>query len=163
MASAVLKRALSEKRCSGIEVASAGTWAVSGDHATSEACAVVAERGMDLMSHRSRPLDPDELRRADLVIAMTSVHLREIRSLDPGAAEKTLLLKELTELSFDEQPGGDPESRLPGVLAANRPEWRRALDLDDPMGLPRASYERCLSEIERAVEALATALCPGRS
>jgi protein-tyrosine-phosphatase len=163
MASAVLQSALSEKGCPGIEVASAGTWAGSGDHATSEACAVVAERGMDLTSHRSRPLDPDELRRADLVIAMTSVHLREIQSLDPGAAGKTLLLKELAELSFDQPPGGDPESRLRLVLAAKRPEWRRALDLDDPMGLPRASYERCLAEIERAVEVLTTALCSGRS
>jgi protein-tyrosine-phosphatase len=162
MASAVLQRVLSERRCAGIEVASAGTWAVSGDHATSEACAVVAERGMDLARHRSRPLDPDELRRADLVIAMTSVHLREIQSLDPESAGKTLLLKELAELSFDEPPG-DLESRLQSVLAAKRPRWRRALDLDDPMGLPRASYERCLAEIEKAIEVLATALCPGRS
>jgi protein-tyrosine-phosphatase len=163
MASAVLQRVLAERSCAGIEVASAGTWAVSGDHATSEACAVVAERGMDLARHRSRPLDPDELRRADLVIAMTSVHLREIQSLDPESAGKTLLLKELAELSFDEPPGGELETRLQSVLAAKRPQWRRALDLDDPMGLPRASYERCLAEIEKAAEVLATALCPVRS
>jgi protein-tyrosine-phosphatase len=163
MASAVLQRVLSEKGCTGIEVVSAGTWAVEGDHAAAEACAVVAERGMDLTSHRSRPLVMDELRRADLVIAMTSVHLREIQSLDPVAAGKTLLLKELAELSFGEPPDGDQQSRLRSVLAATRPEWRRALDLDDPMGLPRASYERCLSEIERALESLATALSPGQS
>jgi protein-tyrosine-phosphatase len=163
MASAVLQRVLSEQGCAGIEVASAGTWADSGHHATSEACAVVADRGMDLAPHRSRPLDRDELRTADVVIAMTSVHLREIESLDSESARKTLLLKELAELSFDEPPSGDARRRLERVLAAKRPEWRRALDLDDPMGLPRASYERCLEEIEKAVEALATALCPDRS
>jgi protein-tyrosine-phosphatase len=163
MASAVLQHVLSERGCTGIEVASAGTWADSGHNATSEACAVVAERGMDLTPHRSRPLDRDELRRADLVIAMTSVHLREIESLDPESARKTLLLKELAELSFDEPPGEDLPRRLQRVLAAKRPSWRRALDLDDPMGLPRASYERCLAEIEQAVEVLATALCPDRS
>jgi protein-tyrosine-phosphatase len=163
MASAVLQRVLSERGCAGIEVASAGTWADSGHHATSEACAVVADRGMDLTPHRSRPLDRDELRTADLVIAMTSVHLREIESLDSESARKTLLLKELAELSFDEPPSEDPRRRLERVLAAKRPEWRRALDLDDPMGLPRASYERCLEEIEKAVDALATALCPDRS
>jgi protein-tyrosine-phosphatase len=118
---------------------------------------------MDLAPHRSRPLDRGELRRADVVIAMTSVHLREIESLDSESARKTLLMKELAELSFDGPPRGDPRSRLQRVLAAKRPEWRRALDLDDPMGLPRASYERCLDEIEQAVEALATALCPDRS
>ena len=163
MASTVLRRVLSERACGGIEVASAGTWADSGLHATSEACAVVADRGMDLTPHRSRPLDLAELRTADLVIAMTSVHLREIASLDSESARKTLLLKELAELSFDEPPSGDRRSRLERVLAAKRPEWRRALDLDDPMGLPRASYERCLDEIERGVDALATVLCPGRS
>jgi protein-tyrosine-phosphatase len=163
MASAVLQRVLSERGCAGIEVASAGTWADSGHHATSEACAVVADRGMDLTPHRSRPLDRDELRTADLVIAMTSVHLREIESLDTESARKTLLLKELAELSFDELPGGEPWRGLERVLAAKRPEWRRALDLDDPMGLPRASYQRCLEEIEKAVDALATALCADRS
>jgi protein-tyrosine-phosphatase len=160
MASAVLRRVLADRRCEDIEVASAGTWAASGDHATSEACAVVAERGIDLTPHRSRPLDADELRRADLVIAMTSVHLREIESVDPQAAAKTLLLKELAELSFDEPAGADPESRLQRVLGATRPTWRRAMDLDDPMGLPRVAYERCLAEIEEAVEILAAALCP---
>ena len=144
-------------------MASAGTWADSGHHATSEACAVAADRGMDLAPHRSRALERDELSRADLVIAMTSVHLREIESLDPESTRKTLLLKELAELSFDEPPSGDLRRRVQRVLAAKRPEWRRALDLDDPMGLPRTSYERCLDEIDVAVEALATALCPDRS
>ena len=163
MASAVLHRVLSERGCAGIEVASAGTWGDPGHNATSEACAVAADRGMDLTPHRSRALDRGELNGADLVIAMTSVHLREIEALDPESARKTLLLKELTELSFDEPPSGDLAGRVQSVLAAKRPEWRRALDLDDPMGLPRASYERCLDEIERGVDALATVLCPGRS
>jgi protein-tyrosine-phosphatase len=163
MASAVLQRVLSERGCEGIEVASAGTWAETGFSATSEACAVIAERGMDLSAHRSRPLTVDELRTADLVIAMTSVHLREIGSLDPEAGAKTLLLKEIAELSFGEPAGGDARIRLQRLLAARRPEWRRALDLDDPMGLPRTSYERCLDEIERAVDVLATAVCPDGS
>ena len=124
---------------------------------------MVADRGMDLTPHRSRLLDRDELRGGDLVIAMTSVHLREIESLDAEAARKTLLLKELAELSFDEPPSDDPRRLLERVLAATRPEWRRALDLDDPMGLPRGSYERCLGEIEQAVDALVAALCPDRS
>jgi protein-tyrosine-phosphatase len=163
MASVVLRRVLSERGCDGIEVGSAGTWAESGNRATSEACSVVADRGMDLSPHRSRPLTADELRSADLVIAMTSVHLREIGSLDPDAAGKTLLLKEIAELSFGEPEGRDAQIRLRRLLGARRPEWRRALDLDDPMGLPRTSYERCLAELEQGIELLATALCPNES
>ena len=89
--------------------------------------------------------------------------MREIESLDAESARKTLLLKELAELSFDGPPSDDPRRLLERVLAAKRPEWRRALDLDDPMGLPRGSYERCLGEIEQAVDALVAALCPDRS
>ena len=88
----------------------------------------------------------------NLVVAMTSVHMREIAQMAPETMGKVLLLKALPEMAAGSQG-------LDGLLAAPRPPARRALDVDDPIGLPITAYERCAAELEAAVEALAKALC----
>jgi protein-tyrosine phosphatase len=135
------------------QVSSSGTWASAGEPATEGAVQAMRERGIDLGPHRSRPFDPAEGRGADLIVAMTSVQLREIEAILPGSSHKTRLLKELGEI---EVPGtsGTPAGRLARLLAAPRPTWVRALDLDDPMGLPQGAYEVCAGELERGVAAL---------
>jgi hypothetical protein len=45
------------------------------------------------------------------------------------------------------------------LLGAARPRWRRALDLDDPIGKPIGAYEKTAADIELAAEVLVTALC----
>jgi len=61
----------------GVEFASAGLSALSGNRATAEALAVASERGVDLSGHRAQPLTPELEVSADLV-----VDLRE-RVFDP--------------------------------------------------------------------------------
>jgi low molecular weight protein-tyrosine phosphatase len=160
MAEALMRHALERAGCSDIEVASSGTWAGSGHGATLEACTVLEGRGIDLTPHRSTPLSEEALRRADLVVAMTSVHLREIEGLVAGTRTKTLLMKEIAELKEPKLgDGASLEDRLDLVLRAKRPEYRRALDLDDPIGLPLFAYERCASDIETGVDRLVSLLC----
>jgi protein-tyrosine-phosphatase len=164
MAGALLRRSLSEAGNDDIEIISAGTWALDGAPASGIAVDVLARRGIDLSSHRSRSLEVDDLRSADLVVAMTSVHVREIARIAPGAIDKVVLLKELAEIRLPKDLGdGSGPGRLQALLEAPRPAARRALDVDDPMGLPATAYERCANDLERGIEVLVRTLCGSES
>jgi protein-tyrosine-phosphatase len=158
MAEALMRAELEARGCEGIEVASVGTWAWRGSGASADAAGVLAARQIDLGNHRSRPLEPVDVADADIVVAMTSVHVREIEQALPGAAAKTFLLKEIAEVERN-GAAGDASGRLRLLLEGARPEARRALDLDDPMGAPPGAYERCVREIQAGVEALTDILC----
>jgi protein-tyrosine-phosphatase len=129
-----------------------------GNDASADAISVLEARGLDLSAHRSRSMVIEELDSADLIVAMTSVHVREILALSPGVEPKVRLLKELEKLT-PEVTADTAAERLAGMLAAARPRRRRALDVDDPMGLPISTYERCVSELEIGIRALADVLC----
>ncbi len=159
MAEVMLREELARRGCRDIEVASAGTWAGFGNPAQPEALEVLRDRGIEFDDHRSRPVDPAELAEADLVVAMTSVHARELREVAKDVGTKMILMKELAEMEVEECPSTEATARLQTLLRAGRPEPRRALDLDDPMGLPVFAYERAAGEIEIGVRRLADLLC----
>ncbi|MFN2589115.1 MAG: low molecular weight protein arginine phosphatase [Actinomycetota bacterium] len=154
MAEAMLRHELAARGCADVEVSSCGTWGLADQPATADAVSTLGGRGIDLASHRSRGLDVAEIESADLVVAMTSVHVREIARAVPDALPKVRLMKELVELDPARDAG------VPGLLAATRPPSRRGLDVDDPMGLPARAYDRAAGEIEAGVKVLAGVLCP---
>lgn len=158
MAEGLLRHAVSQRGCE-IEVSSVGTWAYQGDHATTEAVEVLRGRGIDLSGHRSQAMDQDSLDDADVIVAMTSVHRREILKVTPDIEKKIVLMKELVELALEGELPDSSEARVERLLGAARPEWRRALDLDDPMGKPIGAYERTAALIEMGIEVLVEALC----
>ena len=160
MAEVMLRDALDRCGADDVEVLSAGTWAGFGHPATEEARQVMQQRGIDLGPHRSQPLTAELLDEADLILAMTSVHAREIAEVSGAAVDKTLLMKELVEMEVDgTADDAERAARLAAVLAGGRPEPRRALDLDDPMGLPVGAYERTAEHIEIGVTRLVELLC----
>jgi protein-tyrosine-phosphatase len=162
MAEYLLRAALERRGCEDVDVDSSGTWATSGIPATSDAADTLAALGVDLSPHRARHLEPLYLEAADLVVVMTSVHEREVLHLSPETEPKLLLLKELAEMKAalqDAGDGSDSRARLGAFLRAPRPERRRALDVDDPMGLPITAYQRCASELRAGVDALVEVLC----
>lgn len=158
MAEALMRDAVERGGCD-IEVASAGTWAYYGNTATVEAVEVLRDRGIDLSGHQSRAVDPKELKAADLIVGMTSVHRREILEVAPEVATKLILMKELVEIALEGDLPDGSEARLERLLGAKRPTWRRALDLDDPIGKPIGAYEKTVAQIEMGVEVLVTTLC----
>jgi protein-tyrosine phosphatase len=107
----------------GFELASMGILAASGAPASGGALEVLAERGLDLSSHRSRPATPELLARFDRVYALTESHLSALHALLPPGRHPPLALL-------------DPEGR----------------DIPDPIGGPREAYLRCLVDIERALQ-----------
>jgi len=108
----------------GFEVTSMGVFAAVGDSASRPAIAVMAEDGIDLSDHRSRPAVPDEIARQDRVYCMTRSHREALLALlPPGKAAHVELL--------------DP----------------RGLDIPDPFGAGRVEYRAAADRIAAAVRA----------
>lgn len=106
----------------GFEVLSLGVLAAHGAPASTGSVEVMAERGLDLRSHRSRPALPEALLRCDRIYGMTTGHVESLRAtLPPGRHPPLELL----------DPAGN--------------------DIADPLGGPRAGYQRSLADIERAL------------
>lgn len=155
MAEALLRHELDRRGASGVRIRSAGTWGGRGHPATPEAVSVLRRRGIDLSEHASRELDVEELESADIVVVMTAVHEREVLGVAPHVRDKMVLLKELAEMHPAYNGVAQPRDRLRALLHAQRPPRRRSFDLDDPMGLPVSSYERCVGELEAGIQVLA--------
>ena len=162
MAEVMLRHALTSRACAAdIEIASSGTWAYDGSPATVAAVDAMRARGIDASAHLSRPVVREELEEADLIVVMTSVHVREVLDVAPDVRSKLVMLKELVEMKGDYEGATGTEERLRRLLDAERPKPRRSLDVDDPMGLPLMAYERCADDLDRGVNALVEVLCGG--
>ena len=160
MAEGLLRHAVTERGCDDVEVSSMGTWAYYGRPATEEGIETLRARGIDLTGHLSRPVEVDELKDADLIIAMTSVHVREIGNLLPEVIDRVVLMKELREIqSAPVGPDVTKEDKVKALLSGRRPTPRRSLDVDDPMGMPIGAYERCVAELQEGVDTLVKVLC----
>ncbi|MBL8730584.1 MAG: threonylcarbamoyl-AMP synthase [Planctomycetes bacterium] len=107
----------------GFQFASAGTSAYPGHPASDGSLAVAAELDLDLGTHRSEPLSPELLARADLVFCLGRGHLQAILAEAPEAAHKLAMLR----------PDG--------------------LDVADPYGTDLPIYRRVRDEIRAAVGA----------
>lgn len=155
-----MRHSLQERGCNDVHVSSAGTWAYAGNPATPDAVATVAQDGVDLSDHRSRPIEMDELLAADVIVAMTSVHVRELTSLAPEVVDRIVLMKELREIDPVSMPEDAPvDQKVAALLQGERPGRRRSLDVDDPMGLPSGAYERCARELREGIDVLVETIC----
>jgi protein-tyrosine-phosphatase len=92
-----------------VDVESAGLTAHAGDESPDDATATARELGLDLSSHRARPLTENMLQRADVIVAMTTAQVHALEGL--GARGKTRRLG-----------GADVEDPLGG----GRDAYRRA-------------------------------------
>lgn len=147
-------------------VSSAGLM-LHGRPASAHAVSVLAERGIDHSSHRSRIMDTGILESADLVLAMTREHLREAAVLNPSKFDRTFTLKELVRRgeAAGRRAAGQPLGEWLDKVAAGRD--RSDLlgsssddDVADPYGMDRHDYERTCAEIESLVDRLVTLVWP---
>ncbi len=116
----------------GWTAASAGVSAWPGMPASAEAVEALRELGIDHRDHRSRPVDPGEVARAELIVAMTEGHRRELVRRFPEASDRIVTLT-----SFGSGP---------------------ARDIGDPVGLSLDAYRRCRDLIDSALSDLLLAL-----
>lgn len=94
----------------GIQVISAGTFAVPGLRATPQAVEAVREFGADLQKHRSRALSVELIHQSDHIFTMGRSHAASVTALVPSAASKTETL----------DPSGDIEDPIGGDVALYR-------------------------------------------
>lgn len=133
----------------------------AGRPASDHAVAVLAERGLDHRSHRSRVMDTGILESADLILAMTREHLREAAVLNPSVFDRTFTLKELVRRGESAGPRapGQPLSEWLSKVGAGRDRMEMLGrsdedDVADPYGMERNDYERTCAEIENLIDRL---------
>lgn len=97
--------------------ASAGTWAGAGHPATPEARAIATEQGLDLSTHRTRPVTADLLSEAVLVLVMESNQQEALRQEFPQAAARVHTLAHAAGLDSFDVPDPYTTSESPGVVA----------------------------------------------
>jgi len=90
IAETVMRRMIAERHLSDITVGSAGTSAWPDSSASDGALLVSLEHGTDISEHRSRPLSPEIVAGADLILAMGPHHLERAEAL--GGAGRSFLL-----------------------------------------------------------------------
>jgi protein-tyrosine phosphatase len=155
----------------GIDVAvcSAGL-AFEDRPATKEAIEAVAGRGADIGSHRSRIISSDIIERADLVIGMERMHVREAMVLARDSAQRTFTLKEIVrrgEATGARGPGEPLARWLDRVVAGRRTADLLGEsdddDVADPYRQSRDVYRRCVDEISSLVDRLVGLAWPSAS
>lgn len=163
MAEALLRDRLARLGIDAV-VSSAGLVS-DGVPASAGSVKAMAKRGLDIGAHRSRPMTPDDIRAADLIIGMARRHVREAVVLDADAFGRTFTLREIVRR-------GEGTGRRRTVDGETEPlsAWldrlardRRTSDLlgqddaddiADPMGMSKRVYERTAVEIEQLVDRL---------
>lgn len=76
----------------GKTVESAGLCALVGQGADPTATRLAEQAGLDLSAHEARQVGAEHLRQADLILVMSESQRAQVRSQDPTAAGKTMLL-----------------------------------------------------------------------
>ncbi len=94
IAAYLIQKLVGNPEDSGIEVSSAGTWAGNDVPATQMMVDIAEGWGIDLATHRSRPVTYDLIDSVDLILAMTPNHYNEICTKTPEAAEKVKMFGE---------------------------------------------------------------------
>jgi protein-tyrosine phosphatase len=82
-------------------IESAGTWAEPGQPAAVNTRLIVAERGVDLTSHRSRLITLDLLKEFNLVLTMEAGQKEALRAEFHQEARRVFLLSEMIGKSYD--------------------------------------------------------------
>ncbi|RHW40012.1 low molecular weight protein arginine phosphatase [Lysinibacillus yapensis] len=102
MAEAILK----SKNLDGIQVKSAGIYAMEGGEISSNARAVL-EQDQIAFDHNTSSVKPEEIDWADLVLTMTLAHKNMILNAFPDAQNKTFTLKEYV-IPYSSKDVSDP-------------------------------------------------------
>jgi len=121
-------------------VTSAGTLTAGGGPASAYAIAEMAERGINLRSHRARRISRRLMEESDLVLAMAQSHVEVLETIFPAHAHKVHLLSEMTgqKYSVSDPYGG---SRLEYAYIAQ--ELEQLID---------GGYERIVALVEAAAD-----------
>jgi protein-tyrosine-phosphatase len=133
-----------------VRLSSAGTGAVVGSQMHPDSALVLAGFGGDAGDFTARQVQPEHAADADLILAMTRGHRREVLQLAPRALARTFTLREaagLLDLLGDvETDGDDLPSRARDLVrematARSRHTSSGDDDVPDPISLPLEAHQ----------------------
>ena len=102
MAAGLLRQRLAQEGLADrYRVDSAGVWAVAGRPASENAVIVMAERGIDISDHRSRPITAYDVHEADLILVMGREHKQALEQTWPQYEWKIYRLSEMVHKKKD--------------------------------------------------------------
>ncbi len=130
MAYGILRKLFEENGIDDVEVRTAGVMTIPGLLPTQECRQILTKEGIEIGLHRSCKMTPELLRRATLILGMTSFHVQMALRMSPEARGKTFLLKEYVG-------AGSKNSQI-----------------QDPMGCTLEVYKKVFKEIRKACKAL---------
>jgi protein-tyrosine-phosphatase len=102
----------------GLDVASAGMFALVGEGIDGPTASVLAELGIDPSRHRARQFQPVMAARADLVLTAEAAHRDQIMAAVPTAFRRIFTMKEFARLS--RYATGSDRAEIVAWLAARR-------------------------------------------
>lgn len=136
-------------------VTTSGTHVIEGMPISWRTRDAIRSLGLEPPPHRSRQATPEELDRADLIIAAARDHVQWMRRVHPLAAARTGTLKRLArELAGDERPFVDRVAEL-GLGEVVLEPWE---DVIDPAGGDADVFVETAAEIAENIHALAPRL-----
>ena len=125
VAEILLKTKLAAAGLTDWTVSSAGTWAQEGHEAAPFSTELMAERGLDIASHRSQPVQRLLMEQADLVLCLETGHVSTLRRVYPAQQDKIYTLRDMIN---------------------------KRGSVRDPYGGSRRQYERMVAEVEGLIE-----------
>ncbi|MDD5154916.1 MAG: L-threonylcarbamoyladenylate synthase [Candidatus Omnitrophica bacterium] len=128
MAEALLKKMLSERNRSDVEVLSAGTMMNAGLPATEQTKEVLKRENIDVSGHISRQVSREIINRSDIILVMEKTHEGRVLEMAPEARNRLFLLKEFAKINED------------------------GLDIEDPIGKSMEFYSNIFNTIKQALE-----------
>ena len=160
--SPVGERLLSAALPASVVVRSAGTRALVGEPIAPPMVPLLSAAGAAVEDFSARRLTTDMVRDADLVLAMTKSHRREVVELFPAAVRRSFTLLELALLlkgvqSADLAPAG-VTARLHEALtlaARKRSAPLESYDIADPYRRSLQTHQAVFAQIQQAVATLA--------
>lgn len=154
----------------GIEVTSAGTYAVVGHPIEASMAHLLAADGIDTSGFAARRLTETLAAATDLVLTMETGQRTAVVQAHPQALARTFTLREFAHLVAADHEAtstaygsSDPAARLRELTAVAAERRARRLvppcsepDIDDPYRLGDAAYARAYAAIRTAVEVIAS-------
>jgi len=125
VAEALLKQRLHEQGYNDWVVKSAGTWATFPRSASRYSIELMAERDIDIHSHRAQMIDESLLRESDLVLCMEEGHVEALQIEFSTYRAKIYTLSEMVAKRYS---------------------------IADPYGGPRSAYEDMVAELSQLVD-----------
>lgn len=125
LAEAIARKLGAERGLEKVSFSSAGTDALSGAPASDGSMLVGVERGLDMSSHRARPLTPELVAESELILGMSDQHVET--AIELGGEGKTFLLDDFAT------------------------SGKSSLGVPDPFGQHLTAYRSSADDIERQV------------